>query len=260
MPPNDRDRRTDEIRRAIFDDCEDAQPSPGKNNDLNVANGRDPDPPASFDRRAPALAKPEEGEAREPLRVVKPKRRFPLVRFKDLKLATSALYLVDDLVPREGLIVVWGPPKCGKSFWTFDVVMHVALGWEYRGRRVEQGMVVYIAAEGERGIHNRVEAFRQKRLAEDGADPPFYLLTTRLDLVNDIDQLVGDIKAQLPDDEPCAVIVLDTLNRTIHGSESKDDMGAYRDAADRLAKNSTARLSSSTIAASMALALADIPH
>jgi hypothetical protein len=71
-------------------------------------------------------------------------------------------------------------------------------------------------------------------MAETGEDPPFYLLTTRLDLVEDIDELIADIKAQLPD-EQCLIIVIDTLNRTIHGSESKDDdMGAFRDAADRL--------------------------
>ena len=48
--------------------------------------------------------------------------------------------------------VIWGPPKSGKSFWTFDLVMRVALGWEYRGRRVHQGPVVYCCFEGQSGI------------------------------------------------------------------------------------------------------------
>lgn len=160
--------------------------------------------------------------------------RFPLVRFADIALTTSVRCIVEDLIPRESLVICWGPPKCGKSFWIFDLVMHVALGREYRGKAVECGAVVYIAAEGELGIKARAHAFQQARMAETGEDPPFYLLTTRLDLVEDIDELVGDIKAQLPD-EQCLIIVIDTLNRTIHGSESKDDdMGAYRDAADRL--------------------------
>ena len=37
-------------------------------------------------------------------------------------------YLVKGLIPREGLTIVWGPPKSGKSFKTFDLCMHVALG------------------------------------------------------------------------------------------------------------------------------------
>jgi RecA-family ATPase len=79
------------------------------------------------------------------------KRRFPLIRFKDFLLDTSASYLVDELIPRSGLVVVWGPPKCGKSFWVFDLVMHVALGIPYRGREVHQGTVVYVACEGVKG-------------------------------------------------------------------------------------------------------------
>jgi AAA domain len=131
------------------------------------------------------------------------------------------------------LIVVWGPPKCGKTFWVFDLMMHAALGWEYRGRRVEAGTVVYIACEGERGLSARKEAFRLAKLPED-ADPSFYLLTTRLDLPAQVDELILDIVAQIPANS-CAAIVLDTLNRSIAGSESDDaDMGAYVKAADKL--------------------------
>lgn len=159
--------------------------------------------------------------------------RFKPVRFGDIRLSTSRPYLIRGLLPREGLGVVWGPPKCGKSFWVYDAAMHVALGWDYRGRRVQQGTVVYIACEGERGLGARTEAFRQARLTE-GADPPFWLLPTRLDLVADADELILDITAAIGSDR-CALIVVDTLNRTISGSESRDDdMGNYVKAADKL--------------------------
>jgi hypothetical protein len=165
------------------------------------------------------------GHTREP--------RFKPVRFKDIKLNTDRPYLVKGLLPREGLVVIWGPPKCGKSFWTFDVAMHVALGWEYRGRRVQPGSVVYVACEGALGLGARTEAFRQAKLAED-ADPPFWLLTTRLDLAADVDELTLDIKSAIAADH-CGVIVIDTLNRSIAGSESRDeDMGNYIKAADKL--------------------------
>jgi hypothetical protein len=157
---------------------------------------------------------------------------FALVRFRDIKLGKEPSYLIKGLIPREGLAVIWGPPKCGKTFWVFDLMMHVALDWPYRGRAVETGTVVYIACEGERGLAARKEAFRTERLALQ--DPSFFLLTTRLDLSGQIDTLVADIAAQIPDG-PCAAIVLDTLNRSIRGSESKDeDMSAYIAAADVL--------------------------
>lgn len=160
-------------------------------------------------------------------------RRFQPLRFNQIRLSTDPHYLVKGLLPREGLAVIWGPPKCGKSFWIYDLGMHVALGWKYRGRRVRAGSVVYIACEGERGLGARTEAFRQARLTED-ADPPFWLLTTRLDLVRDVAELIEDVRAAIGTDG-CALIIIDTLNRSIAGSESRDeDMSAYVKAADRL--------------------------
>jgi hypothetical protein len=134
--------------------------------------------------------------------------------------------------PREGLVVVWGPPKCGKSFWMFDLMMHVALGWHYRGRRVHQGPVVYCAFEGQVGIEARVEAFRQKHLEEYGEKIPFFPMPVTIDLVRDHVALIAEIKKALGELAPVAV-TLDTLNRSFQGSESSDaDKSAYIRAAD----------------------------
>ena len=54
--------------------------------------------------------------------------RFPLVAFDDVLMSTTGFYLVKNLIPRAGLVIVWGAPKCGKSFWIFDMLMHVACG------------------------------------------------------------------------------------------------------------------------------------
>jgi hypothetical protein len=143
-------------------------------------------------------------------------------------------YIVKDLIPRGGLVVFWGPPKCGKSFFVSDLALHVALGWVYRGRQVEAGTVVYITCEGQSGFPARIEAVRKTWLANVPAVPPFHLLPTRLDLVHDIDELSADIRAQLGQ-PTCKLIVIDTLNRSLAGSESKDeDMSAYVQACDRL--------------------------
>lgn len=70
-----------------------------------------------FDRD-PALHDEAEVLRREHL---KPGERFQLVRFSEIALDQTRSYLVQGLIPREGLVVVWGPPKCGKSFWIFDL-------------------------------------------------------------------------------------------------------------------------------------------
>lgn len=75
------------------------------------------------------------------------------------------------MFPSEGVAVVWREPKCGKSFWTFDSVMHVALGRQYRGRRVRMGPVVYCALEGARGFKRRVAAFRKEKVQANRRTP-----------------------------------------------------------------------------------------
>ncbi len=161
-------------------------------------------------------------------------RRFVLVPFDQIELSRECRYVVKGLIPREGLTVVWGSPKCGKSFWCFDLALHVALGREYRGRRVVQGAVVYVALEGGAGFGARAEAFRQAKMAEDALPTPFHLIIDRLDLVAEVEALIARIREQMGDDTPI-LIVLDTLNRSLRGSESSDeDMTAYIQAADAL--------------------------
>jgi hypothetical protein len=158
--------------------------------------------------------------------------RFRLISFDEIRVGMDRVYLVKGIIPRAGLTVIWGPPKCGKSFWAFDLAMHVALGWEYRGRRVQQGPVVYLALEGGNGFASRVEAFRTKHLTEQADAVPFYLVVASIDLVKDHPDLIGCIRIQADCDTP-AVVVIDTLNRSLAGSESDDkDMAAYVKAAD----------------------------
>jgi hypothetical protein len=161
-------------------------------------------------------------------------KRFQLKRFEDIKLATRPNYLIKGVLPRTGLAVIWGPPKCGKSFWTFDAAMHVALGWQYRGRRVQQGTVVYCALEGGAGFAARVEAWRQRHLAQHCDPVPFHLLDVPLDLVGDHMALIATIREQV-EELPVAAVFIDTLNRAMLGDENKsDDMAKFIRAADAL--------------------------
>jgi AAA domain len=160
--------------------------------------------------------------------------RFKLTAFNEIMLQTTAVYLIKGLIPRVGLTVIWGPPKCGKSFWTLDAFMHIAIGRQYRGRRVQQGPVVYLAPEGAHGFGARIEAYRQRHLSAHKKLVPFYLVPGRLDLIKDHPELIKCTQEQLNGAQPVAVVI-DTLNRSLNGSESKDeDMAAYVQAADRI--------------------------
>jgi hypothetical protein len=158
--------------------------------------------------------------------------RIKLVPFDKITLGTDRRYLVKGLIPYPGLTVIWGPPKCGKSFWTLDLVMSVVLGEDYRGRRVHQGPIVYCAFEGQSGIQQRIEAYRQRHLAEGAEGIEFFLEPVTLDLIKEHADLIAAIRTNRV--KPVAV-VLDTLNRSLNGSESSDeDMSAYVRAADAI--------------------------
>lgn len=169
--------------------------------------------------------------------------RFNFTQFRNIQLDRAPPYRVHELLPRIGVVIVWGKPKSGKTFWTFDLEMHVALGRPYRGRRVEQGEVLHIACEGARGLGARKEAWRlyhtegksDEEIATIEAAPFYLCKDTALDLTKDVDKVMTDIAIQFAD-RSIAVITIDTLNRSLKGSESKDDdMGRYLSAAIALA-------------------------
>jgi hypothetical protein len=173
---------------------------------------------------------PANGPGKNGLKTPTRPPRITLIPFNQIRLKTKRRDLIKGLIPHVGLTVMWGPPKCGKSFWVFDAMMHVALGWDYRGRRVNAGPVVYCAFEGQTGIEARVAAFRQRFLEDYIDEVPFFLEPVTLDLVRHHTALIAAINKQVG--IPVAV-VLDTLNRSIRGSESSDeDMTAYITAAD----------------------------
>jgi hypothetical protein len=159
--------------------------------------------------------------------------RFRLIPFHELKPSDEPEYLIKGLFPRVGLILVWGRPKCGKSFWMTNTALHVALEWEYRGRKVHGGPVVYCAFEGQSGYGKRAEAFRTTWLPEDHDEVRFYLVAAQMSFVRDHSELIGSIRLALGTEIKPAMVVLDTLNRSLEGSESDDrDMAAYIKAAD----------------------------
>jgi AAA domain len=163
-----------------------------------------------------------------------PTIRFKLVAFNDLRPGPEPLYLIDELIPIAGLVDIWGPPKCFKSFVTLDMMFHVATKREYRDRCVRGGAVVYCAFEGAHGYKKRIEAIRRHYEVEDDAHVPLYVMPGQANLITDHKLIIHDITAQLGGTKPAAV-VLDTLNKSLHGSESKDtDMGAYVKAAEAI--------------------------
>jgi hypothetical protein len=136
--------------------------------------------------------------------------RFKLIAFDDIRIDRAPAYLVKGNCPAHGSLCVLGATEMRKSFLVFDMMMHVALGWEYRGWKVRQVAVVYCALDGGAAFKNRVEAFRQVRLAEDARGVPFHLVASPL--IEAIRATVGMA--------PPAAVVIDTLNPSLAASKA----------------------------------------
>jgi hypothetical protein len=165
------------------------------------------------------------------------KYRFRLTNYWDMRPGIERPYLVDELIPSKGIVVVWGPPKCMKSFIMLDAMLHVAMGWEFHDRAVQQGPVVYCAFEGGHGFHKRIEAQRRHYNMDPDTRAPMPIMSGMANLINDHKLLTKEIGEQVKRDFGTlpAAVVLDTLNRSLQGSESKDtDMANYIAAAEAI--------------------------
>jgi hypothetical protein len=71
--------------------------------------------------------------------------------------------LAPALLTGPSLVVIYGEPGSGKTFWVLDLCLHVADGRQWCDRAVEQGAVIYLAPEGGAGI--RIAAARERMTA-----------------------------------------------------------------------------------------------
>jgi phage/plasmid primase-like uncharacterized protein/KaiC/GvpD/RAD55 family RecA-like ATPase len=161
---------------------------------------------------------------------------FPLVWMKDVRPLLNGNWIVKKTIPAEGFVTIIGHPGCGKSFLALDLALHIAGGLDWQGRKVKPGLVVYLAAEGQRGQINRVEAWKRHH-GLDGL--PFALIPVAVNLRDreaDLPKLIETIDAAVATvGLNLAVLVVDTLNRTFGGGdENGEDMAQYVENTGRL--------------------------
>lgn len=143
---------------------------------------------------------------------------------------------VESLLVCEAMSVVYGPSNCGKTFFASDIAMHVATARRWRDREVEQGGVLYVAAEGARGIRNRVLAYKQHNNVDH---IPMGIIGNSINLLDpegDVDTLINTIKVQAQKYRSIDLIVIDTLARVMAGGNENtaEDMGKLVVNCDRI--------------------------
>lgn len=140
-------------------------------------------------------------------------------------------FLVDQVLVRDTLAVLFGLPAGGKSFVAIDWAISVATGEVWAGHPVHRGPVLYLAAEGRAGLAQRVEGWEA---GHGGVMADGVLWLPRA--VNLLD--AGDVErlAELVQRERPGLIVVDTLARCLVGGEenSAKDVGRAIDAVDQV--------------------------
>ena len=86
--------------------------------------------------------------------------RLAPIFFADIDFYDDGGGLVDGLLQRSGLSVIYGPTGSRKTFLALDIALSIARGVPWCGRDTEVGPVLYLAAEAGRTFQNRVYAYK----------------------------------------------------------------------------------------------------
>ena len=162
-----------------------------------------------------------------------------LLTLADLATLRDPEWQVDGMIPAGGLVVVYGPPGAGKSFFVLGLVLSVAYGAPFYRKPVKSGPVLYVAAEGSGGLKARVDAWRTANVVP--ADAPAYFYPDVVNLLESqaINALIEALQGfpELP-----SLIVFDTFARCMLGGDenSARDVGQAIASADRIRKETGA--------------------
>lgn len=159
--------------------------------------------------------------------------RYQLLTVSELLKLPDQDYLISSVLPQDSISMTYGESGSGKSFLTIDMGLCVAAGIPWHGHETKQGAVVYIAAEGGRGIKRRVDAW----LAHHQCPPevPFYVIDRAVPLLQpeSVHELLTTLDMM---DDPAALIFIDTLARSMDGGDENaaKDVNTVTAAADRI--------------------------
>ena len=147
-------------------------------------------------------------------------------RFEPIPLAQFATlpeqsWIIDDVLPVGELAVLYGESGAGKSFMAIDMGMCIARGVPWRGKPVQQGRVVYIAAEGSYGARLRLYAYAKHYGLDLGAIP-FEVVNAAPNLM-----LAPEAVELARALGPCAAVIVDTFARVMPGGNENgaEDVG-----------------------------------
>ncbi len=217
------------IRQYRKNPPREAAPVKGYDDDINSGRYEPPKPSKANgkDSQAPKNAKPKSHgkaslEAEQPTAEDNPRvQQFKASMINGAELNRKEFPDVRWAIPKllpEGVAILAGPPKVGKSWMALNMALAVAMGGKALSTiEVEEGDVLYCALEDN---HRRLKRRLNGLLtAED--NPERLTFTTRAPRLDD--GLVGAVDEWLTNHPQARLVILDTLAKIRPGSDSRSD-------------------------------------
>jgi len=151
----------------------------------------------------------------------------------------DAEWLVEGLLLLAGLILFVGRWGAGKTFLLIDLVMHIAAGLTWQGRKVRRGPVLYVYAEG--AMRLRVAAWRAAHRVADEDTVGVTFVPGAVNLLDtaSVAAFVSAVTTERLGPRP-VLIVLETLSRmTPAGDENSPETAGLVIAACALIQRET---------------------
>ena len=150
--------------------------------------------------------------------------KFKLYSVGELSTFTKPKWLIQHVIERGALGVLYGPTKSGKSFLALDWALSIALNQPWQGREVSAGPVLYVIGEGASGVPKRISAWMKTHGVSDVPNAFFLVDVPQVSNISDLESLVAVLDQK--DVQP-RLIVFDTLARCFVGKDenSAAEMG-----------------------------------
>jgi hypothetical protein len=127
-------------------------------------------------------------------------------------------WIIKGWLPAMSTSMIYGESGIGKTFVSLDMACSIATGKDWHGTKIKQGVVVYLAGEGNYGLRQRVASWA-KTYGAQGLDN--LLISNKaidLDAPASATEIISAIKTITSDD--IRLIVIDTLNNHMSGDEN----------------------------------------
>lgn len=163
--------------------------------------------------------------------IAKRQTPYKLLKIADILAMEDPESLIESMVPKAGMTVLFGPSGTFKSFVALDWALCVAAGVPWFGRKVQQAPVVYVAGEGLAGIKLRLDAWLHAHPEARPAEH-FHLVPNAVNLLDTDDTMrvhgaLEGVRAELG--QPCGLLIVDTMARALVGGDenSARDVGLF---------------------------------